>query len=61
MDMPTGVSRAFKKDKTEYFRVSITFKNKHISLGSFNDVNSASIAYKDADKILHETKNNNIL
>lgn len=58
--MPTGVSRAFKKDKTEYFRVSITFKNKHISLGSFYDVNSASIAYKVADEILHDTKNNTI-
>ena len=60
MDMPEGVYRALKKDKTEYFRVSITFKNKHISLGSFYDVKSASLAYKYANKILYSTKNDTI-
>jgi len=56
MDMPEGVYRTFQKDNTEYFRVSITFKNKHISLGSFYDVKSASLAYQYANKILHNIK-----
>jgi len=54
MIMPIGVYHATKIDKTQYFRASITFKNKHISLGSFNDVKSASLAYSQADKILHD-------
>ena len=58
--MPQGVYRSFKKDNTEYFRVSITFKNKHISLGSFYDVNSASLAYQYANEILYITKNDTI-
>jgi len=60
MDMPQGVYRSFKKDNTEYFRVSITFKNKHISLGSFYDVNSASLAYQYANELLYSTKNDTI-
>lgn len=60
MNKPVGVYKALKKDKTEYYRVSITFKNKHISLGSFDDVYSASNAYKYADRILHDTQNNTI-
>jgi len=60
MDMPEGVYRTFKKDNTEYFRVSITFKNKHISLGSFYDVKSASLAYQYANEILHSSKSDNI-
>ena len=58
--MPEGVYRTLKKDNTEYFRVSITFKNKHISLGSFYDVKSASLAYQYANEILHSSKSDNI-
>jgi len=52
--MLPGVFRAKKKDGTEYFRSSITFKGKHISLGSFPTEASASKAYRLADKILHD-------
>lgn len=55
MNMPAGVYRAFKQDKTEYYRVSITFRNKHISLGSFDEISFASAAYKEADHILHHS------
>lgn len=47
-----GVFTAQKKDKTEYYRVSITYKNKHISLGSYDDMNVAAKAYETADNIL---------
>lgn len=53
MNMPLGVYAATKKDSTIYYRTSITYKNKHISLGSFDDVKSASKAYIEADNILH--------
>ena len=43
--MPTGVYIAKKKDNTEYYRVSFTFKNKHISLGSFDDIKKAEKVY----------------
>ena len=52
--MPIGVYSATKIDKTQYFRASITFKNKHISLGSFDDVKLAALAYTEADRILHD-------
>ena len=35
--MATGVYTAYKKDGTEFYRVSLTCQNKHISLGSFDD------------------------
>ena len=34
--MKKGVYTATKKDGTLYYRSSITFQNKHISLGSFS-------------------------
>ena len=46
--MPSGVYIAHKKDNTEYYRVSITYKNKHISLGSFDDIKKASEVYHEA-------------
>lgn len=55
MSMPPGVYTAYTKDNTKYYRASITYKNKHISLGSYADINEASNAYHLADKILHNT------
>lgn len=52
----TGVYRAVKKNGTEYYRASITFRNKHISLGSFDTESKAHRAYREADQILHSTK-----
>lgn len=46
--MKKGVFLAKKKDGTVYYRASFTFKNKHISLGSFSDMDSAHDAYKEA-------------
>ncbi len=43
-----GVYTAQKKDKTIYYRSSFTFKNKHISLGSYPDSTLANQAYLDA-------------
>lgn len=40
-----GVFSAARKDGTVYYRASITFRNKHISLGSYSDEISAGLAY----------------
>lgn len=52
--MPTGVYIAYKKDKSEYYRVSITYKGKHISLGSFDDISKASSVYNEAGGVLSD-------
>ncbi|MBR5337354.1 MAG: hypothetical protein IK152_05165 [Lachnospiraceae bacterium] len=49
-----GVYPAHKKNGDEYYRASITYKNKHISLGSFDSAMEAHMAYKQADHILHD-------
>lgn len=49
-----GVYPAYKKDGTKYFRSSITFRNKHISLGSFLEEASAHHAYLEASAILSD-------
>lgn len=53
MALPKGVYAACTKNGTPYYRVSITYKNKHISLGSYTDITDASNAYLEADLILH--------
>ncbi|MBR5967870.1 MAG: hypothetical protein IK001_04660 [Lachnospiraceae bacterium] len=47
-----GVYPAVKKDGTPYFRASLTYRSKHISLGSFDTAKAANAAYKAADRIL---------
>ncbi len=47
-----GVQKAVKKDGTVYYRASITFRGKHISLGSFASAKSANVAYLEAGRIL---------
>lgn len=49
--MPAGVYRALKKDNTQYYRTSITFRNKHISLGSFSTEKEAAAVYEEAQQI----------
>lgn len=49
--MLPGVYQAEKKDGTVYYRSSITYKNKHISLGSFADEESAHRAYLLAGEV----------
>ena len=53
--MLAGVYRAQKKDGTTYYRSSITFSGKHISLGSFSTEAEAHRAYKSADRLLHDS------
>lgn len=47
-----GVYEARKKDGSIYYRSSITFRGKHISLGSFATENEAHRAYMDASMLL---------
>ena len=53
--MLTGVYIARKKDGTTYYRSNITYKNKHISLGSFSSEELAADAYLDALRVLRDT------
>jgi len=46
--MKTGVYLATKKDGSIYYRSSITYKNKHISLGSFDSEEAAHKTYLEA-------------
>ena len=50
--MAKGVYKTNKKDGSVYYRVSITYKNKHISIGSYDDENTASQVYRTACDIL---------
>ena len=50
--MTTGVYNATKKDGSVYYRVSITYKNKHISIGSYDSEELASMAYITACDII---------
>lgn len=55
MGLLPGVYTAKKKDGTTYFRSSITYRNKHISLGSFETEQLAHDAYIEASHILSDT------
>jgi len=46
-----GTFIAQKKDGTVYYRSSFTYKNKHISLGSFDTQDTAHAAYLEAVRI----------
>ncbi len=47
-----GVFSATKKDGTTYYRASLTYKNKHISLGSYDTAVIANKAYLEALELL---------
>jgi hypothetical protein len=49
--MLKGVYLAKKKDGTAYYRSSFTYKNKHISLGSFDNEKDANKAYDEAQYV----------
>lgn len=53
--MKTGVFLAKKKDGTIYYRSSITYKNKHISLGSFPTEEQAHQTYNEAAMLLNSS------
>jgi hypothetical protein len=52
--MLQGVYKAVQKNGVTYYRASVTYKSKHISLGSYKDENLANQAYLLAGKILSE-------
>lgn len=54
--MEKGFSVSKKKDGTFSYRASVTYKDKHISIGSFSDEASAHTAYLEAWKILNADK-----
>lgn len=52
--MLSGVSVAKQKNGTIYYRSSITYRSKHISLGSFSSEEDAGTAYLDALQIIND-------
>lgn len=50
----TGVYTSTKKDGSIYYRTSITYKRKHISLGSYNDRDLAHQVYAEGRKIIDD-------
>ena len=53
--MSTGVYITKRKDGSTVYRVSITYKRKHISLGTFSDYDTASIVYTEGRAIVEST------
>ncbi len=51
--MLPGVYAAKKKDGSIYYRSSITYRGKHVSLGSFADEAAAHQVYLEASGLLH--------
>lgn len=51
-----GVYKTKKKDGSDYYRSSMTYKNKHISLGSFSTESEAHAAYKEGLSVLKDKK-----
>lgn len=50
-----GVFPAFRKNGEPYFRASLTYRRKHISLGSFSTPEEAHAAYLEGRRILADT------
>jgi len=57
-DLLPGVYKAIRKNNTVYYRASITHKNKHISLGSFDTEADAHSAYKEATDVIGDPECN---
>lgn len=55
MPILPGVYQATKKDGTIYYRTSITYKNKHISLGSYPTPEESHTAYLEAVTITKDS------
>lgn len=53
-----GVFQAKKKDGTVYYRASLTYRRKHISLGSFSDPEQAHRAYLEGTLLLSDPRSN---
>ena len=53
MSLSKGVYSAHKKDNSIYYRSSLTYKQKHISLGSFNTETEAHQCYLEGFHLLN--------
>ena len=53
--MQPGVYITKKKNGSIYYRSSITYKNKHISLGSFSEETLAGLAHEEAVSLINST------
>lgn len=53
MDTLPGIATTYRKDGSCYYRASITYNGKHISLGSFETPEAGSRAYTEAYELLH--------
>ncbi len=51
-----GVARAVKKNGQTYYRASLTYRQKHISLGSFSTCREANAAYREGRAILADPR-----
>ena len=49
-----GVYTAKRKDGATYYRASLTYRNKHISLGSYDNARAAHCAYLTAGRLLSD-------
>lgn len=54
--MLAGVYQAVKTNGTIYYRSNITYRSKHISLGSFAEETKAHDAYLEASQLLQDTQ-----
>lgn len=54
MSQLPGISTAYKKDGTPYYRASVTYNRKHISLGSYPSATDGSAAYQEALLLLSD-------
>ncbi|MBQ8983964.1 MAG: hypothetical protein IJ079_10300 [Lachnospiraceae bacterium] len=52
-DHVSGVSTAYHNDGSVYYRASVTYNRKHISLGSYSDQHEGARAYEEASTILN--------
>lgn len=50
-----GVYTARRKDNTIYYRASLTYRNKHISLGSYDTEEMGNTAYLEATALLNDS------
>lgn len=53
MSLSKGVFIAYKKDKSIYYRSSLTYKQKHVSLGSFQTESDAHSCYLEGNHLLN--------
>ncbi len=54
LNLPEGVFSAAKKSGEVYYRASLTYKSKHISLGSFPTAQAAHAAYLEGLRLLRD-------